>query len=49
MRGCLFGRLVSCRHVGHSSDVTLAFEDAQIIKAFSREKTDSTDDTDDTY
>ena len=39
---------VSCRHVGNSSDLTLAFEDSQVIQPFSREKTDNTDDTDDT-
>ena len=33
------------RHVGDSSDITLAFEDAQVIL---REETDNTDDTDDT-
>ena len=33
-------------HIGDSSDVTLAFEDAQITQAVSRENTDNTDDTD---
>ena len=41
-----FGRLFVCCHVRYSSDVTLAFEDAQGIQHFSREKTDNTDDTD---
>ena len=45
---CLFGWFDGCHHVGDSSDVTLAFEDAQVIKPFSREKTDNIDDTDDT-
>ena len=50
MVGGLFGR-----HTGDSSDVTLAFEDAQVIPPFSREETkitddlDDIDDTDDTY
>ena len=45
---------VVCHHTGDSSDVTLAFEDAQFIPPFSREETDdkdvtdTTDDTDDT-
>ena len=48
----LFGQLlfvvwsVVCFHVGNSSDVTLAFEDAQAIQPFSGENTDNTDDTD---
>ena len=33
---------------GDGSDFTLAFEDAQVIPPFSREKTVDTDDTDDT-
>ena len=33
----LFVQLVGCHYVGDSSDVTLAFEDAQVIKPFSRE------------
>ena len=38
----LYGRLflVGCHHAGNSSDVTLAFEYAQIIRPFSRDKTD---------
>ena len=47
----LFGRLFGCP-AGDSYDVTLAFEDAQVIQTFSREETDNTDhtdDTDDTY
>ena len=43
----LFSRSVG-RHTGDSSDVTLAFEDAQFIPLFSREETVNTDDTDDT-
>ena len=43
-RGCLVGR----HHFGDHPDVTLAFEDAQVIQPFSREETDNTDDTDDT-
>ena len=35
-------------HPGNSSDVTLAFEDDQVIWPFSREETDNTGDTDDT-
>ena len=38
-------------HAGNSSDVTLAFEDAQITPPFSREETENTGytyDTDDT-
>ena len=46
----IFGLLFSCRcHTGGISDVTLAFEDAQVILPFSREETDDTDDTDDIY
>ena len=41
------GRLV-IRHAADSSDVTLAFEDPQVIPPFSREETDNTDDKDDT-
>ena len=41
MSGCL----VAC-NAGNSSDVTLAFEDAQPIPPLSREETDDTDDTD---
>ena len=46
------GRLCICVVVwsfvrlAHSSDVTLAFDDAQFIQPFSREETDNTDDTD---
>ena len=36
------------RHASDSSDVTLAFKDAQVIQLFFMEKTDNTDDTDDT-
>ena len=36
------------RHAGDISDVTLAFEDAQVIPPFSREETDDTDDTEST-
>ena len=39
---CLFG------HTGNISDVTLAFEDTQVIPPFSREESDDTDKTDDT-
>ena len=47
--GCLFVvSLVVCLHVGNTSDVTLAFKDAQVIQPLSREKTYNTDDTDDT-
>ena len=47
--GCLFVVwLVVCLHVGNTSDVTLAFKDAQVIQPLSREKTYNTDDTDDT-
>ena len=35
-------------HAGDSSDVTLAFEDAQGIPPFSKEETENTDDIDDT-
>ena len=35
------------RHAGDSSDVTLAFEDAQAIPPFSREETKNNDDSDD--
>ena len=42
--GCLNGRLYGC-HAGDSSDVTLAFEDAQVMPPFSREETDNTDNT----
>ena len=41
------GLLVGCCHAGNSSDVTLAFEDDQVIAPFSREETDDTDYTDD--
>ena len=44
MHGCL---RLSGHHLGDSSDVTLAFEHAQVIQPFSREQTDSTDNTDD--
>ena len=37
-----------CLHAGHSSDVTLAFEDAQDISPFSGEETDDANNTDDT-
>ena len=37
--------LVVC-YAADSSDVTLAFEDAQVIQPFSREETDARDDTD---
>ena len=45
--------MVGCCHVGDSSDVTLAFEDAQFIPPFSWKETNDTyyiyrrDDTDD--
>ena len=50
LEGSIFAWLFGCLvgNVGNSSDVTLAFEDAQIIQPFSREKTYNTDDTDDT-
>ena len=48
LRGWLFIRSFVRRHAGDSSDVTLAFEDAQVIQPFSREETDDTVDTDDT-
>ena len=35
-------------YIGDSFDVTLAFEDAQVIQHFSRDETDNTDDTYDT-
>ena len=35
-------------NAGYRSDVTLAFEDAQVILPFSGEETDDTDDKDDT-
>ena len=44
---CSFG--CRCCHAGNSSEVTLAFEDDQVIPPFSREETDDTDNTDDTY
>ena len=46
-RGFIFRQLVvvRCCNAGNSSDVTLAFEDAQLILPFSREETDDTDDT----
>ena len=37
-----------CCHAGDSYDVTLAFEDAQVIQFFSMEETDDTDIADDT-
>ena len=43
----LCGWLVVC-HICNSSDVTLAFVDAQVIPPFSREETDDTDKTDET-
>ena len=46
--GWLFGRLFVYPHVGNSSDVTLAFEDVQVIRPLSIEKTANTNDTDDT-
>ena len=42
MAGCS----VRC-HAGDSSDVTLAFEDSQVIPPFSKEETENTEDTDD--
>ena len=39
--------LVNC-HAGDSSDVTLAFKDAQVIPPFSKEQTENTYDTYDT-
>ena len=50
-RGCLVScffvvqSVVGC-HIGDSSDVTLAFENAQVIQRFSGEITDNTDNTD---
>ena len=44
--GCLVVLLTGC-NAGDSSDVTQAFEDAQVIQPFSREVTENTDDTDD--
>ena len=41
LRGWLFIRSFVRRHAGDSSDVTLAFEDAQVIQPFSREETDN--------
>ena len=43
----LVGWLVGC-NAGYSSDVTLAFEDTQVIPPFSRKKTDGTCATDHT-
>ena len=51
VEGSIFVWLVGfCRrrHTGDSSDVTLAFEDAQITPPFLWEKTDDNDDTEDT-
>ena len=42
------GLVVNCRNTDDSSDVTLAFEDAQTISHFSWEETDDRDDRDDT-
>ena len=47
LRRCLLVQTVGC-HAGNSSDVTLVFEDAQVIQLFSRKETDNTDDADDT-
>ena len=33
LRGCLVGWLSFC-HIGNNSDVTLAFEDAQVIQTW---------------
>jgi hypothetical protein len=44
LRGCLV--VWSVVHIEDRSDVTLAFEDAQVIHPFSREKTYKTDDID---
>ena len=43
--GRLVGRLLR-HHAGNISDVTLAFEDAQVIPPFSQEDTEDTDDPD---
>ena len=51
MEGTIFEFLFVC-HSRNSSDVTLAFEDAQVIPPLSRKEfddTDYTDVTDDTY
>ena len=47
LRGCFGVHSFGC-HAGNSSDVTLAFENAQVIHPFARDETDSSDDTDDT-
>ena len=45
----MFGRLVGWSSQRWADiNVTLAFEDAQVIPPFSREETEHTDDTDDT-
>ena len=49
---CVVVRLVGRLQRWADTNVTLAFEDAQVIPPFSREETDdtdTTDDTDDTY
>ena len=50
MEGSIFGLPLSSvvRNHGDSSDVTLAFEDAQGIQTFPREQMGDTDNTDDT-
>ena len=40
--------MVVCCPAGNSFDVTLAFEDTQVIPSFSRQETNDTDNTDDT-
>ena len=46
---CVLVRSVGWLQRWADTNVTLAFEDAQVIPPFSREETDDTDDTDDTY
>ena len=46
MHGHLGVRLFGCQ-AGNSSDVTLAFEDAQVIQPVSMGENDNTDNTDD--
>ena len=52
LEGSIFGLLLFARSVGrhadNSSDVNLAFEDAQGIPPLSREENDDTNNTDDT-
>ena len=41
------GQMVGCLQIWTGTNVTPAFEDAQVNPSFSREETDDTDNTDD--